>query len=66
MKNYTKCLTDIKEIIRVMSYIKHEKDDIPQDQDISEEDLKSIHVGLKPLIIHKLYDFVDRRTKLKE
>lgn len=42
-----------------MSYIKHEKEDIPQDQDISEEDLKSIHVGLKPLIIHKLYDFVD-------
>lgn len=49
-----------------MSYIKHEKEDIPQDQDISEEDLKSIHVGLKPLIIHKLYDFVDWRTKLKE
>jgi len=64
MENYKQALTDIKETIWVIKYIKHDQDDLPGAQDISDEELKSIMIGLKQINILKLHDFVSKKQNL--
>ena len=61
MENYRQALIDIKDSIKVMKQIKHDQDDLPAANEISDDQLEAYMIDLKQINILKLHEFVSKR-----